>query len=227
MKNDTKKAINRELVVYHEENTVGRDFVVGDIHNCYSLLEKELRKINFDFAKDRLFSVGDLFDRGPEPKEMVQFVHDQLGHGFYPVIGNHEIMFFDVMTSPNMTSLGNFLYNGGDWIDQFNTAEKLKLYESVKDLPYIRVVKSGGKLYSISHSEISDRFEEDSENRLKELTWSRRIWGSIPPAQPDNIEKCYVGHTIHREVQYNDKYIGLDTGSYYHNNITILEIPKD
>jgi len=46
-------------------NTTGKDFVVGDLHGCYDLLESLLGAVSFDKSKDRLFSVGDLIDRGP------------------------------------------------------------------------------------------------------------------------------------------------------------------
>ena len=48
------------------QNTVGRDFAVGDIHGCFTELQRGLDAIGFDPSTDRLFSVGDLVDRGPE-----------------------------------------------------------------------------------------------------------------------------------------------------------------
>ena len=47
-------------------NVGGRDFAVGDIHGCFSHLSRSLEAIGFDAAVDRLFSVGDLVDRGPD-----------------------------------------------------------------------------------------------------------------------------------------------------------------
>lgn len=44
------------------ENTLGTDFVVGDLHGQYSLLMAELDGLGFDDAKDRLLCVGDLVD---------------------------------------------------------------------------------------------------------------------------------------------------------------------
>ena len=48
------------------QNTVGRDIAVGDIHGCFTELQRGLDTIGFDPCTDRLFSVGDLVDRGPE-----------------------------------------------------------------------------------------------------------------------------------------------------------------
>ena len=52
------------LVKYIPENTKGRDFVVGDLHGTIHLLQVLLEQVKFDPADDRLFSGGDLIDRG-------------------------------------------------------------------------------------------------------------------------------------------------------------------
>jgi len=39
---------------------------VGDIDGCFSHLRRSLEAIGFDASVDRLFSVRDLIDRGPE-----------------------------------------------------------------------------------------------------------------------------------------------------------------
>lgn len=55
-----------KLVKILSPNLKGKDYVVGDIHGCYSLLYTKLTQLGFDFSKDRLISVGDLCDRGPD-----------------------------------------------------------------------------------------------------------------------------------------------------------------
>ena len=57
-------------------NTLGRDFAVGDIHGCYSRLQAALETVGFCRKSDRLFSIGDLVDRGAESER----VHDLLTH---------------------------------------------------------------------------------------------------------------------------------------------------
>jgi serine/threonine protein phosphatase 1 len=70
-------------------NTVGRDFVVGDVHGCFSLLDTELAARGFNPARDRLFSVGDLIDRGEESTAVLEVVQR---HRIQAVRGNHEQM---------------------------------------------------------------------------------------------------------------------------------------
>lgn len=47
------------------ENQNGRDFVVGDIHGHFAMLNELMEVVAFDRNVDRLFAVGDLIDRGP------------------------------------------------------------------------------------------------------------------------------------------------------------------
>lgn len=54
----------------YRANILGRDFVVGDIHGEFSKLSKLLSLVGFDEHSDRLFSVGDLVDRGPESRQV-------------------------------------------------------------------------------------------------------------------------------------------------------------
>lgn len=55
-------------------NKTGTDYVVGDIHGCFSLLQAKLDEIGFDPTKDRLFSVGDLVDRGTESDKVLEWL---------------------------------------------------------------------------------------------------------------------------------------------------------
>jgi len=77
-----------------EANVEGRDFVVGDLHGCYDDLINLLRYVKFNPKKDRLFSTGDLIDRGPKPFESISLLNKEW---FYPVLGNHEDIFLSKM----------------------------------------------------------------------------------------------------------------------------------
>ena len=55
-----------------ERNESGRDLVVGDIHGMFPHLSALLAQLEFDESRDRLFSVGDLVDRGPASTEAVE-----------------------------------------------------------------------------------------------------------------------------------------------------------
>lgn len=91
-------------------NRFGRDFVVGDIHGQFSLLEAALAEIGFDKGVDRLFSVGDLVDRGPESEDCTEWLSRSW---FHAIRGNHEQMAIDAMQGYFDRSM--YLLNGGAW----------------------------------------------------------------------------------------------------------------
>ena len=68
-------------------NEVGRDFVVGDIHEMFSYLQRLLEEASFNGKEDRLFSVGDLVDRGPESQDVLEWLKQPW---FHACRGNHE-----------------------------------------------------------------------------------------------------------------------------------------
>lgn len=68
-------------------NTEGRDFIVGDLHGCYDELMRLLTHVNFNPKSDRIFSTGDLVDRGPKSLECLSLLAKPW---FHAVLGNHE-----------------------------------------------------------------------------------------------------------------------------------------
>ena len=69
-------------------NEAGRDFVVGDLHGHRELLERQLEQMGFNTHFDRLFSVGDLIDRGPHSLATLALIEEPW---FHAVLGNHEL----------------------------------------------------------------------------------------------------------------------------------------
>ena len=61
-------------------------YAVGDIQGCYAEFEQLLEQIRFDPARDRLWLVGDLVNRGP----------DSVG-----VLAQESLVRFGVSTSPS------------------------------------------------------------------------------------------------------------------------------
>lgn len=65
-------------------------FIVGDIQGCFDSLQRLLKQIRFDPARDRLWATGDLVNRGPKSLETLRFFH-QLGDSALTVLGNHDL----------------------------------------------------------------------------------------------------------------------------------------
>lgn len=91
-----------------------KTFAVGDVHGQYSALKKLIAKLPIDFEKDELVFLGDLIDRGPQSKEVIEYV-TKLQKQFYKVRvlkGNHEEMLLESFYREEDFSL--WISNGGD-----------------------------------------------------------------------------------------------------------------
>jgi len=151
-------------------NSQGNDYVVGDIHGCFSLLMQKITLLNFDFQKDRLFCTGDLIDRGNESFNVLELLKEDW---FYSVKGNHETLllsYFGVNKRDNYDRYA-FIFNGGNWVNflSYEQYEMLKneLLPIVGELPLVISVKDNRYPFYITHAQ---RVSLDSYNQFNFMT---------------------------------------------------------
>ena len=150
---------------HFEENLVGEDFVVGDLHGHFSDLVSQLRVAGFDETKDRVFALGDLIDRGPESHRALEFLAKPW---FFSIRGNHDQMLLDAHANPvestgpyggGSSPIKMWMVNGGDWARTtllgWENEDEFDLWASeFSQLPHLFSVEHKGKKFGMVHAEM-------------------------------------------------------------------------
>ena len=189
-------------------NTHGKDYVVGDLHGCYPLLVRLLNAVNFDKSKDRLFSVGDLIDRGPESLRCLELLQEPW---FFAVQGNHELMmlnfFYSYIRDGRIDDLEDvngtgFLDYGGEWVERefisteyrmsvaFNRGLALAL-----DMPLMWIVGDGDNRFHVIHAELVRTKYERTEQAVW-LDSDIDQWLEQQKIPSDVEDRLYWGRTL-------------------------------
>ncbi|MEX0960703.1 MAG: symmetrical bis(5'-nucleosyl)-tetraphosphatase [Burkholderiales bacterium] len=89
-------------------------YAIGDLQGCLKPLHELLDLIGFSPARDRLWFVGDLVNRGPQSLETLRFVR-ALGDSAVTVLGNHDLHLLTV-------AAGHARAHRGDTLDEILAA---------------------------------------------------------------------------------------------------------
>jgi serine/threonine protein phosphatase 1 len=218
----------------YERNAIGRDFAVGDIHGVFRLLQTELDGIGFDPSRDRLFSVGDLVDRGPDSELALEWIAKPW---FHAVQGNHEDMAIRYVT-PGQRDATHYAANGGAWLIGKTPPEQQEYAIELAALPYAIEVETADGLIGIVHADISggtwgemvERLSQvTSNNKLKAITndvlWCRdRIQAEDVSGVPD-VRAVIVGHTPLKHAAVLGNVYHIDTGAVFREGyFTLIDL---
>ena len=194
-----------ELVQRYTLNTTGRDLIVGDIRGHFTKLQRALDSVGFNpNAGDRLFSVGDLVDRGPESGLALQWLRRPW---FHAVQGNHEEMAVSWASDPHMETI--YRRNGGDWNIVNTPAMVQEVAERFAQLPVVIELQTAAGLVGIVHADCPfedwvsfiealegpDITELERMHVIGAAQWSRNRIMSRREDRIDCIHAVVVGHT--------------------------------
>lgn len=185
---------------YPPNENGGRDFAVGDIHGHFTLLQQALDKVGFDPETDRLFSVGDLVDRGPECRQVLDWLAKPW---FHPVRGNHD----DYVCRFDTCDVDNWVYNGGAWFAALNWDEQREFAAQFRELPIAIEVETDEGLVGLVHADCPFPSWFDLQFQLESLTgqnlklvknacmWSRSRFEFGDAAGVKDVRAVVCGHT--------------------------------
>jgi serine/threonine protein phosphatase 1 len=180
-------------------NILGRDFIVGDVHGCFSALEATLNARGFDRTRDRLISVGDLIDRGPECEAVLDWLAQPW---FYAVAGNHE----DYAIRHAKTGLvdeANWRLNGGSWFLELPPDRQRLIGQALAALPIAIEIQAAQGIVGVVHADcpVRDwgRLKQALETRFRRTSaqcqWSRTRLRKSDASGVQGVLAVVTGHT--------------------------------
>ena len=199
-----------------------RTYVIGDIHGCNRTFQALLGRLALR-PGDTVVLLGDLIDRGPDSKGVVDTVwrlQDERGVHVICLRGNHEQLLLDALDDPQ--HLDAWLFNGGrQTLHSFGLDHPEALpaayLQFFYKMPHWHEIKG----YLCVHGGL-DFSAPDPLERTDAMLWIRRWY--------DQIDYTWLGERIilhgHTPVdmeairaQYNKlpakQYLNLDNGCVY------------
>ena len=215
-----------KMISRFERNTKGRDLIVGDIHGHFTKLKSALDDVGFDpDAGDRLFSVGDLVDRGPESDDALAWLAKPW---FFAVQGNHEDM---AIRWPNGNmDPGNYAVNGGSWNIGNPPELRLEIAEAFRALPIAMEIETVKGVVGVIHAgcplqswqDLARIFDNPHALTRRELgvlidacMWSRDRITKMDDSIVSGVRAVVVGHTPMERMTSLGNTLFIDTAGWH------------
>ena len=219
----------------------GRDLVVGDVHGHFTTLRHALAELEVG-EDDRLFSLGDLIDRGPDSLQAKAWIEgvDPAARFDLVIRGNHEQMMLDALASGPTPSRGlplewDLWYaNGGFWWKERGPEDTAEVWmAALAALPFAARIETPHGPVGLVHACPVHRSWEELEEALAEAgpvgrhTRMRALWSRIHHRvrQPEigerggeysgpvgSVRAVVTGHTPVAEPVWRANVLDIDTG---------------
>ena len=211
----------------HERNDVGRDFVAGDIHGCYETLEHALEEVRFEPGLDRLFSAGDLVNRGPNSPDALKWLEEQRIHD--AVLGNHEAMVLATLLNRERRVLHG-------WMAGIDDALRERWIEALWRLPVAMAIATAHGPVGVVHAGVVDRSWTrtlEGVARRDQAVLSTALlegygadWRGRSDTPVEGLRALVTGHEPSSEPSCDGHWWSIDTGAGVRrlDRLTLLRI---
>ncbi|WP_144989651.1 metallophosphoesterase family protein [Gimesia aquarii] len=204
-----------------EQSTqTGRTIVIGDIHGCDVALGTILYHLELT-RNDTFICLGDVVDRGPGTKHVVEMLLDvKASCRFVMIKGNHEEMMLDGL-------------NGGHWEStwlQHGGKEALDSYGGRYDLvpEEHRIFLANALDYYETETDIFVHAKAVPGVPLEDLTTQELRWDRLKgDEEPDpSGRRIICGHTAQKSGKplVFEGWVCLDTCAYRGNYLTAIDV---
>lgn len=199
---------------------------IPDIHGMSSQLDTLMTKLYdewaLDLKKDKLIFLGDMIDRGPDSKgvlDRIMKLQEDYPNNVVALYGNHEDFMVRALVHGDLIAWSDWNYNGGiETMASFGTKKVPQHYlEWLARLP--RSHQEEG--FFFSHAPVPEESYRSRLNKGQPFTDDELIWSYFPkeaPAArkfPDKIGVCGHVHALRKgviEPRFYDHYIFADAG---------------
>ncbi len=221
---------------------VDKKYVIfGDVHGEAILLQRLIDQAKEKYSNVEFYSLGDLVDRGPNSKGVLDICIKENVHG---ILGNHDQCLYEFVVNNIFEEFYlNASMGGKATVESFGVNSRSSTKEIAQDFhkaltqeyrSYIKSLKSyrrleiGGKIYWLIHAGLTNSVAEhikdfktiSNEKMMKEVGknyLNSILWPSPDLSEKDNLFHFDNGIQLfgHRPVQsplVKEHFVALDTG---------------
>jgi len=171
---------------------------------------------------DRLFSVGDLIDRGPESEKCLTLLREPW---FFMVRGNHEDMLINACGGDGESY--NWWSSYGAWAKSIENDEMENWAKLFRSFPVAITLEAGACSVGICHAEPDGQDWEMMRNHPDStgvMLWGRRVLRNPPDYNVEGVDFTVHGHTpLDQPAWVGNRYF-MDTGAGHGQKLTLRKI---
>ncbi len=197
-------------------------FCVSDLHGYYDVLIDTLNKHGFDETNDNhtLIVIGDMVDRGPQNKELIEYIYKlHQSNKAIVLLGNHDFFLLEFLRGNFGRTNFNFKRNGHKITIEHllgHSFEEKEEYTDEQDklnemYPYLKgFLESLDPYYELKdyvfvHGGVNSELPNWKEDTLRNFIWTRQYDHLPLPGKT-----LVVGHTPAFYVRTIDEGIDVD-----------------